>query len=263
MSFTYLLLQISPFVLLVVIVLLFSVIGVLFTYYFRKHVNLRPMRAHNEAVGYIFAILGGFYGLLLGFVVFLVWDSLNGAQADSSREGSAAIALYRDINYFPSQQQIAQVKAAYLDYVHAVIDYDFPDMEAMKPLDKNSRTAFNKVFLLVGKLDMNDAYSGQMFRQLNELSMYRSLRQLDASSSIPLEIWIPLLLGAAIILVFAILLDVESLRLHLSVNGLLGAFLGLVIFIIILLDHPFTGRMKIEPDGYNIILKMDKEGPGN
>lgn len=259
MEFTYLMLQIPPFVLLMMIVLLFGAIGILVTYYFRKHINLHPMRAHNETVGYIFAILGGFYGLLLGFVVFLVWDSLNGAQADTSREGSAAVALYRDISYFPSSDKIAPVKAAYLDYVHAVIDHDFPDMEAMKPLDKNSRTAFNNVFRLVGKLNMNDAYSGQLFRQLNELSTFRSLRQLDASSSIPLEIWVPLLLGGAIILVFAILLDVESIRLHLAVNGLLGAFMGLVIFIIILLDHPFTGHMKIEPDGYKIVLMMDKE----
>lgn len=259
MSFTYLMLQIQPIVLLLIIVLLFAVIGVLTTYYFRKHINLRPKRAHNEAVGYIFAILGGFYGLLLGFVVFLVWDSLNGAQADTSREGSAAIALYRDINYYPSTEKIAPLKAAYMDYVHMVINHDFPDMEKMKPFDKHSRNALNKVFLLAGKLDMNDAYAGQLFRQLNELSLYRSLRQLDGSSSIPIEIWVPLLLGAAIILIFAILLDVESLRLHLLVNSLLGGFLGLVIFIIILLDHPFTGDMKIEPDGYNIVLRMDKE----
>ncbi|MBB5636878.1 uncharacterized membrane protein YraQ (UPF0718 family) [Pedobacter cryoconitis] len=259
MNFMYWMLQMPSFVLLLLIVLIFTSGGVVFTYYFRKKIRLSPRRSHNEAVGYIFAIVSGFYGLLLGFVVFLVWDSLNSAQSDVSREGSAAIALYRDINFFPDQEKIAPLKTAYLAYVRSVTDLEFPRMEAMKAMDKHHRDAFNQVFAIMGKLKLGDLYSGQMFRQLNELSMYRSLRDLDASSCIPTEIWIPILLGALIILILAVMLDVESLRLHLTVNGLLGAFIGLVIYIIILLDHPFTGQLKIEPEEYKIILMMAKE----
>ena len=210
----YLLLQIPAFILLLLIVLLLLQLGIA-TYYFRKKIRLDPKRSHNEAVGYIFAILSGFYGLLLGFVVFLVWDSLNSAQTDVSREGSAAIALYRDINYFPDHGKIAPLKTAYLVYVHSVIDKEFPGMESMKALNRHHHDTFNHVFAIMGKLDLGDTYSGQMFRQLNELSMYRSLRNLDASSSIPTEIWVPILLGGLIILVLAVMLDVESLRLHL------------------------------------------------
>src|SRR5688500_13950230 len=89
-------LQLPPWLLLIVTVVLFSSVGIACTYFFRKYVNLQPLRAHNEVVGYIFATVGGFYGLLLGFVVFLVWDSLNSAQSNSSKEGSIARALYRD-----------------------------------------------------------------------------------------------------------------------------------------------------------------------
>ncbi|QNK63902.1 DUF4239 domain-containing protein [Pedobacter sp. PAMC26386] len=259
MDFMYLMLQIPAFILLILIVLVFTAIGIIATYFFRKKIRLNPKRSHNETVGYIFAILSGFYGLLLGFVVFLVWDSLNSAQNDVSREGSAAIALYRDINYFPDQERIAPLKTAYLVYVHSVIDQEFPGMESMKTLNKHHRDPFNHVFAIMGRTNLGDLYSGQMFRQLNELSMYRSLRNLDASSSIPTEIWVPILLGGAIILVLAVMLDVESLKLHLFVNGLLGAFIGLVIYIIILLDHPFIGQLKIEPEEYKIILMMDKE----
>ncbi|MGY0035690.1 bestrophin-like domain [Pedobacter sp. NJ-S-72] len=176
---------------------------------FQKKNTHEPKRSHNEAVGYIFAILSGFYGLLLGFVVFLVWDSLNSAQSDVSREGSAAIAFYRDINYFPDHEKIAPLKSVYMVYVHSVIDKEFPGMESMKAINRHHHDTFNHVFATMGKLDLGDVYSGQMFRQLNELSMYRSLRNLDASSSIPTEIWVPILLGGLIILVLAVMLDVE------------------------------------------------------
>jgi hypothetical protein len=96
-----------------------------------------------------------------------------------------------------------------------------------------------------------------MFTALNELATARSLRQLDASSEIPSELWTPLILGGGIIFLFSLMIDVESKRLHILINSLLGAFIGLVIYLIIILDHPFTGQIKIEPDEYRIILQMD------
>jgi hypothetical protein len=252
-------LQLPPFLLLIAIVVLFAAIGVAGTYCFRKYVPLRPLRAHNEVVGYIFATLGGFYGLLLGFVVFLVWDSLNSAQSNNSREGSIARALYRDIKYYPEPAKVAALKASYIAYVQSVVNEEFPAMEALKPATAANRVTFNMVFKQMVQLNAKDAYFSEMFQRLNELAVNRSLRILDASSSIPVEIWIPLLLGGVIILVFAMLVDVESKLLHITVNGLLGTFMGLVMYIIIILDHPFTGKLRIEPDEYKTILTMEKE----
>ncbi|OQP68270.1 hypothetical protein A4R26_00210 [Niastella populi] len=250
-------LEFPPLLLLIIIVLLFSLTGIACTYFFRRYVNMKPLRSHNELVGYIFATVGGFYGLLLGFVVFLVWDAVNEAQTNTNREGSIARALYRDIKFYPQPGKAASLKALYIDYIRSVVNEEFPEMEAMKPVTANNHVHFNAVFQEMVKLD-KDAYFSEMFRQLNELAENRSLRFLDATSSIPLEIWLPLLMGGAIILIFAVLVDVESRRLHITANGLLGAFMGLVIYIIIILDHPFTGKLKIEPEAYKAILQMEK-----
>lgn len=259
MNFVHFILELPPCLILIIIVVLFASIGIACTYFFRRYISFQPLRSHNELVGYIFATVGGFYGLLLGFVVFLVWDSLNDAQANSSQEGSIARAFYRDIKYYPQPEKVASLKASYIAYVQSVVNEEFPSMEAMKPMSAADRVTFNEVFKQMTKLD-KDAYFSEMFRQLNELAENRSLRWLNATSSIPLEIWMPLLLGGAIILIFALLVDVESRRLHITVNGLLGAFIGLVIYIIIILDHPFTGKLKIEPEEYRTILQMEKNG---
>ena len=259
MNLVHFMLELPPYLLLTIIVLLFSSTWIACTYFFRKYVNLQPLRSHNELVGYIFAMVGGFYGLLLGFVVFLVWNSFNDAQTDSSREGSIARALYRDIKYYPEPAKVASLKDSYVAYVQSVVNEEFPAMEAMKPATATNRVAFSMVFKQMAQLNTKDAYFSEMFQRLNELAVNRSLRSLDATSSIPPEIWMPLLLGGAIILILAILVDVESKRLHMTVNGFLGAFLGLVIYIIINLDHPFTGKLKIEPEEFKIILQMEKE----
>jgi ABC-type multidrug transport system fused ATPase/permease subunit len=259
MKYPYFLLQLPPFVLLLLTVLVFAIFGVAGTYFFRKFIKLNYRRSHNEIVGYIFAVLGGFYGLLMGFVVFLVWDSLNLAQSNANREGSLARGLYRDIRYFPDTQKMQPLMKSYLAYVHSVVEKEYPAMEQMQPLTTGYRKDFNDVFRQMEKLDARDPKVEQMFRHLNELATYRSLRQLDASAEIPVEIWIPLLLGALIIMVFAVMFDVESRRLHVTLNGLLGAFIGLVIYIILILDHPFTGKIKIEPAEYRTILQMVNE----
>ena len=257
MRLSYYILQLPAFLLLPCILILFIAIGSVSTCLFRKYVRLNIRRAHNEAVGTVFAVLGGFYALLLGFVVFLVWTASNDAQNNANREGSWARALYRDIRYYPDTAQTGPLMHSYIHYVHYVIDQEYPKMEQMQPLTSASRTDFDDVFRRVEQLNAHDPRIEQMFTALNELATARSLRQLDASSEIPSELWTPLILGGGIIFLFSLMIDVESKRLHILINSLLGAFIGLVIYLIIILDHPFTGQIKIEPDEYRIILQMD------
>jgi len=260
MSFSYALLQMPPFVLLMLTLLLFTALSAGGTWFFKKYIRVRYLRAHNEVVGYVFSVVGGFYGLLLGFVVFFVWDALNQAQADASREGSLARAFYRDIRYFPDTVETKPLMDSYLKYVDFVVDEEYPTMERLEPLGALSRATFNDVFRQMELLYVHEPKVEPMFSNLNELATYRSLRQTDASAEIPVEIWVPLLLGGLITMLFATMINMQSTRLHIMVNGLLGAFIGLVFFIILILDHPFTGQIKIEPTEYGIIKKMGKSG---
>jgi len=259
MDVSYHLLQMRPFVLLTAIVFTFGLMGGLGTYFFRKYTRLKYKDGHNEVVGYIFGILGGFYGLLLGFVVFFVWDTLNQAQNNTNQEGSLARGLYRDIKYFPDTDKMKPLMHCYIAYVHSVVESEFPSMEKLQPLTSRDRKYFNNVFREMEKLDPNDTRVEQMFKHLNDLATYRGLRQLDGESDIPTEIWVPLLLGGFIILVIAMLVKVESVGLHCGINTMLGAFIGIVIYLIVIIDHPFTGDLKIVPTQYKLILQMEHE----
>lgn len=261
MDISYSLLRLQPQVLLLLLIVLCSAMGGLTTLVFKKYIRINVLRSHNEVIGYIFAAVGGFYALLLGFVVFLVWSSFSDAQTNANKEGSMAKALYRDIKYYPDTGRTVALMQDYLAYVNSVVHSEYPKMEAMKPFTTADRESLNKIFKRIEAMDAGDSRTQLMFHNLNELSIYRSLRQLNASpsSDISLEIWIPLILGGIIVLIFATLLDVENRKLHALINSLLGAFVGLVIFIIITLDHPFVGKLKVEPDDYLQILEMVKD----
>jgi hypothetical protein len=264
MPFTYQLLHLHPVVLLILLMLIFSIAGAFGTYLFRKYIKVRIGHSHNDVAGNTFAMVGGFYGLLLAFVVFLVWDQFNDAQQSADIEGSLAKGLYRDIRFYPASDtgivdhnDIKVLTFAFVNYVEDVLRED-------SLLDKQGPTSrdyifyrdvvtvrsFNQVFEIIERSHDIEDYKNQridqMFRHLNELSTYRSLRGLAADSEIDLYIWIPLWLGGLITFLFAVLMDLESRRMHVIMNGLLGAFVALIFYIIILSDHPFAGKMRID-----------------
>ena len=97
----------------------------------------------------------------------------------------------------------------------------------------------------------------EMFHHLNQLDTYRGLRTTSIETEIPAPIWLPIIFGAFITMIFAMLLDIESVRMHVSINALLGVFIAMFIFIIILLDHPYTGAIGIKPKAYKEIFTLE------
>src|ERR1035437_3959227 len=190
---------------------------------------------------FFFLAIAGFYSLLLSFVVFVVWDQLNDTRGNVSKEGSSAMGLYRDIKFYPDTTESKQLMAVYLDFVFNVVDEEFPNMEGMK---QSHRTpdSFNRVFYKMEHLNPKNPFQiqlvAEMFNHLNELATYRGLRTSSIETEIPPPMWLPIILGAIITIICAMLLDIEHARMHIGLNSLLGAFIGMLLFIIILLDHP-------------------------
>jgi hypothetical protein len=129
-------------------------------------------------------------------------------------------------------------------------------MQHLRPQGDSGRLYFNDVFYKMEKLKGDNVRMTEMFEQLNELATYRSLRQLDGDSAMSLEIWVPILIGAFILLLSALMIEMESMHLHMTITAMLGVFIGMVMYIIILLDHPFTGVISIEPTGYRDVITM-------
>ena len=133
-------------------------------------------------------------------------------------------------------------------------------MAKMKPSRKTPES-LSKVFYEMEHLNPQSSFHAQlvgvMFSHLNEIATYRGLRITSMDSEIPNIIWLPILLGGCITILFALLLDIENSRLHVAINAMLGAFIAMLIYIIIILSHPFTGSTSIEPKAYKEIFTIE------
>lgn len=261
MAITYYLLQLPPFLLFILIISFGAIIAGLGTFLFRKYVNVKILRSHNEVTGFLFLAIASFYAFLLSFIVFMVWGQLNETRGNVSKEGSNAMGLYRGIKFYPDTVESKQLMIVYLDFIYNVIDEEFPNMQQMKPSRKTPES-FDRVFYKMEHLNPKNQFQiqlvAEMFNHLNELATYRGLRETSFEKEIPLPLWWPMILGAIITIICSMLLDIEHARLHVSLNALLGIFIGMIFFIILLLDHPYSGSLSIKPQSYKQIFTMEQ-----
>jgi hypothetical protein len=261
MAITYYMLQISPVLFFILIISFGAIFAGVGTLLFRRHISIEVLRSHNEVTGFLFLAIASFYALLLSFVVLVVWDQLNETRGNVSKEGSSAMGLYRDIKFYPDTLESKQLMVVYLDFVYNVIDEEFPNMEHMK-LSRKTPEALNRVFYKMEHLNPKTPFQiqlvAEMFNHLNELATYRGLRTTSMETEISPPMWLPMILGAIITIGCAMLLDIEHKRLHIALNALLGIFIAMFLFIIILLDHPYTGSQAIQPKSYKQIFTMEQ-----
>jgi len=261
MSIIYYLLQLPTVLLFLLIISFGAILAGLGTFLFRRYVNLKILRSHNEVTGFLFLAIASFYAFLLSFVVFMVWGQLNETRGNVSKEGSSAMGLYRDIKFYPDTVEAKQLMIVYLDFIYNVIDEEFPNMEQMKTSRKTPES-FDRVFYKIEHLNPKNQFQiqlvAEMFNHLNQLATYRGLRETSLEKEIPSPLWWPMLLGAIITIFCSMLLDIEHARLHVSLNALLGIFIGMIFFIILLLDHPYSGSLSIKPQSYKQIFTMEQ-----
>lgn len=261
MAITYYMLQIPPYLFFILIITFGGAFAGFVTFLFRKYIRVKILRSHNEVTGFLFLSISSFYSLLLSFVVFVVWDQLNSTRSTVSKEGSYAMSLYRDIKFYPDTVESKQLMFVYLDFVFNVIDEEFPNMEHMQ-LSRKTTESFDRVFYKMEHLNPKTPFQTQlvaeMFNHLNELATYRGLRITSMETEIPAPMWFPIMLGAIITIFCATLLDIEHTIMHVSLNSFLGVIIGILLFIIIMLDHPFTGSLGIHPKSYKQIFTMEQ-----
>jgi hypothetical protein len=95
---------------------------------------------------------------------------------------------------------------------------------------------------------------GQVLLRVYDLNQNRSIRLLYAREGLPPILWFVLGVLAVIILIFTYFVGMESARLHIFAVAALTAGFAFTIFTIILLDQPFEGDLRVNPDAFETVL---------
>ena len=98
------------------------------------------------------------------------------------------------------------------------------------------------------------ALHGETLRAFNNLIAYCRLRIDAVSGSLSAVMWGVIWVGAVISIGVAYFYRIEDPRIHAILVALMAGFLGVVLFMIVINDRPFSGRNSVRPDSYQLIL---------
>ncbi len=212
--------------------------------------------AHNEVNGYFFAAVGALYAVLLAFVVVAVWEDMGTAQQNTYDEANAIPGLYFSSTVFPPDIRTTFQRDS-VAYARDVINDEWPTLAngQSSPRVEADAKALRKAILQVQpRTDQQDALYSSMIDRINTINSDRRQRIYEAQPSIPGIFWYSLLGGGILLIFFALFFGVPKLLPHLLMVTVLATIVAGTLYLTYLMEQPFRGPMRIEPNAYQVAL---------
>jgi len=218
----------------------------------------------DRAAG-VFGVLATGFAVLLGFVVFLAFESYDGARTGAESEALAVAQQFETAQFLPEEVR-SRFSGELLCYARDVVSREWPQME------KGAGTvAFNPwavALFRTLKVTQPDSATEQSaddkwLDQTSTREEARNDRLHPAEGIIPTPLWVVLFLSAAIIFGFMLFFADSGERA--IVQGMLIASVTVVITAMLLLlrslDSPFhEGVGGLEPTAMERTLAFVEEG---
>jgi Protein of unknown function (DUF4239) len=223
----------------------------------RRYVELSRLRTNNEVAGFKFATVGVLYAVLLAFAVVVVWERFNQADSDVAKEAGAAATIFRLTQEIDTEHGAA-IRKTLTAYLTDAVTKDWPamEMETGSPEITQALSEAYRAVLRFHDFGPNESLViAEVLRQLDTLSAARRERLVVADGIVPDIIWIVLFGGAFITIGFTFFFGTENLRAQSMMTGALSILIFAGLLIIIAIDHPFAGTVKVGPDALATMLE--------
>jgi hypothetical protein len=219
------------------------------------HVSIRSR--HNDVAGFIIAIIGVVYAVLLAFIAVAAWANFDSANRVVQQEANLVDNLYRDAIAIPDPTR-TEMRDDIKQYLNVVIEKEWPAQREHRT-ETAGWVPVEKLQGAVASLDPKtlgqSVVEAEMLKTLNDLYSARRTRLLAAADGIPNTIWWILVLGGVITVAFSFFFGMPSMAMHYAMTGTLAASLALVMVLIVALDWPFRGQVSISPEAYETVLQ--------
>lgn len=223
----------------------------------RRHVTLERLSTNNEVAGFKFATVGVLYAVLLAFVVIIVWEKFSEAEVAVVQEAGAAATIYRLADGMGPESG-GRLRESLTGYVRSTIEQDWPAMQqgGSSNAAKRALDATYNTLLTFNPQTLRDAaLLTEILNQLDHVTQARRTRLVLASGIVPGILWLVLFGGAILTVAFTFFFGTENLRAQVMMTGMLSALIFLGLLVIIAIDHPFTGTVKVEPHALSLVLE--------
>lgn len=218
----------------------------------------------NTVLGFLLNAFALYFGVLLALLSIAVFENHNKAEDAVVREAATIIKLYRDLRGYPEPLR-GQLGETLHKYVDEVIGPGWTLQERGEPNLKETdiMTEFHRLVSEYKPEDTGAAIRhAETLRALNEFIEARRVRIDAGDEAIPKIMWFVVLVGAVMNIIVIWMFDLRPFT-HAVIGGTLSLFVGLVIYMVAVLDAPFKGGYGLKPDAIIAIHGREGMAKGN
>src|SRR5438477_13047071 len=106
----------------------------------------------------------------------------------------------------------------------------------------------------------NKELYAESLKRLDNLTKYRRLRIFAGNNAVPPVIWLVLLVGGAITVSYAFFFGMNNIKAQDMITTALTVTITMILFLIYVLDHPFTGTSKISAEPLKQVMEVLQNG---
>lgn len=210
-----------------------------------------PDTEPKEGAGeYIAMMVSVFYALVLGIVLVAVWEARDDAQSSVQTEASALNQISVLAQDVPAPNG-PRIRSDVQTYANVVAHVEWPEMATHQALSRQGWTALSELTAAIEdyqpQTTVQQNISAQALSELSSVYDARHGRQQESDEGLSPLLWIGLVLGGVLTVVFVFCFGVRRSGNHVTMVMGLAGLVGFLVVMVFELNHPFSGSMGIGP----------------
>ncbi len=192
----------------------------------------------------IFGVLATGFAVLIGFVVFLAFESFDTSRSGAEAEARTVVQQFETAQFLPVPVR-GRLSGDLVCYARSVIHQEWPEMKS--GTIGNSRNPWTLTMLRTLQTTQPRSASeqtayGKWFDQRSDRENARGDRIHGAEGVIPLPVWIVLLIASFVIFVYMLFFadSAERAIVQATMMGGVAVVITSTLLLLVFLNHPYS-----------------------
>jgi len=203
--------------------------------------------AHNDLIGWQLSILGTTYAVILGFMLYTVWNNFGIANLNADNEANAVENIYRLAEGLPDPQR-GQIEVLARSYAETIMNGDWPQMaagEAPEASNKINQNMWKTLMSVKNGSPTEIVAEDHALSELSELTERRRMRLVENAFRLPGVLWCVLIIGGAVTIASASMFGSANTSLHALQVFAFSLLIALVLVAVADINRPFQGAVHV------------------
>jgi hypothetical protein len=225
-------------------------------------IEVHIRHAHNDVAGFIYAVVGIMYAILLAYVTIIVWEQYNSAVSLVEQEATNAYNIYHEVDEFPDPNR-SEVQGVVKAYVETTVHEEWPLLASGK-FSQHAEDLADQLGSAIARLPVaapaQQVLMDHLMTQYESLVTQRHLRLFEASGGVHPLLWVLLAGGALITIGFTYFFGIENAWAHAAMIAALSFIIAATIFVIVQVNDPFAGAVSVSSEALARVLETFSSG---